>query len=145
MKLFALLATLLLAASCTNAGAVADASPDFRIVVNTGGYASADEPAAIVATDEQTYRNTWNAMIRSTDAPAIDFATETAVFLFAGERPTGGYSIEVRGVSLDGDTLVIDGNVKTPGRSVATTQAITSPYVVLAVKSRSFDDVRWNP
>jgi hypothetical protein len=148
MRLFALLSTLFVASACTNAGAAggtaADAEPQFRSVANAG-YASRTEKGAVVAADEAAYRNAWNSMIGAGEAPAIDFASETALFLFGGQRPTGGYSVEVRGVTLDGDTAVVDGNVQGPPSGSMTTQALTSPYAVIAVQSRAIKNVRWTP
>jgi hypothetical protein len=84
-------------------------------------------------------------MIGAGEAPAVDFETETVVFLFGGQRSTGGYSVDVRGVTMEGDTLVIDGSVQGPPPGAITTQALTSPYAVLAVKSRAIRNVRWTP
>jgi hypothetical protein len=148
MRLFAAFATLFFASACTNAGAAAGtaaaADPGFRTVGNAA-YAARTERGAVVATDEAAYRNAWDSMIGTGEAPAIDFAAETAVFLFGGQRSTGGYSVEVRGVTLDGDTLVIDGGVKAPPPGSITTQALTSPYAVIAVESRAIRNVRWTP
>lgn len=152
MRHFAALATLLLAAACSGAGAAAtstDAStiataPRFRTVANAA-YAERTEPGTVVAMDETAYRNAWDSMIGMGEAPAVDFTTETAVFLFGGQRSTGGYSVEVRGVTLEGDTLAIDGRVQGPPPGSITTQALTSPYAVLAVESRAIRNVRWTP
>jgi hypothetical protein len=144
MRLFAAFAMLFFASACTTAGAAAAADPRFRTVGNAA-YASRTERGAVVAADEAAYRNAWDSMIGTGEAPAIDFAAETAVFLFGGQRSTGGYSVEVRGVTLEGDTLIIDGGVKAPPPGSITTQALTSPYAVLAVESRAIRNVRWTP
>lgn len=141
MRLLALLA-LPFVASCTTAAAVADAS--FRAVANAG-YASRTEPGALLAADETAYRNAWDSAIGAGNPPAIDFTTETAVFLFGGQRPTGGYSVEVRGVTIEGDALVVDAGVQGPPPGSITTQALTSPYAVIAVQSRAIRNVRWTP
>ncbi|HEX8617742.1 MAG TPA: protease complex subunit PrcB family protein [Thermoanaerobaculia bacterium] len=148
MRLLASLAALVLLTACSSAGAAGsapgDAAPRYRVVANAA-YASATGTNAIVAADETAYRNTWSSMIGAGEAPAVDFATETAVFLFGGERPTGGYSVAVRGVRVEGDTLVVDGSVNAPPPDAMSTQAITSPYAVIAVKTRGVRNVRWNP
>jgi hypothetical protein len=148
MRLFASVAALLLLTACTSAGSVGgtapDAAPQFRMIANAG-YASATGATAVVAADEAAYRSAWTSMVGVGEAPAIDFATETAVFLFGGQRPTGGYSVAVRGVRVEGDTLVVDGSVSSPAPDTMGTQAITSPYAVIAVKNRDIRNVRWNP
>ncbi|HEX8253487.1 MAG TPA: protease complex subunit PrcB family protein [Thermoanaerobaculia bacterium] len=148
MKAFAslaLLAALLFTTSCTANGAVAEGTQtgpmDFR-TLSSSTYAQADQPANIVVTDEATYRRTWETMIGSSEPPQADFATDTVIFLFGGMRPTGGYAFDVRGVRLEGDTLIVDGGVKSPPRGSAVTQALTSPHTVIAVKSRAIKNVR---
>jgi hypothetical protein len=144
MRHFTALALLFLGSACTTAGAAAAADPRFRSVANAA-YASRTERGAVVAADEAAYRNAWDSMIGMGEAPAIDFTSEKAVFLFGGQRSTGGYSVEVRGVTLEGDTLVVDGGVKAPPPGSITTQALTSPYAVIAVESRAIRNVRWTP
>lgn len=146
MKAIAVLATLALATACTTNGAVAapDSGLEFRVVGQTG-YATTERSDAVIASDEATFRNTWAQHLGNEQAPPIDFAAETAVFLFGGMRPTGGYAVEVRGVSLDNGTLVIDGGVTEPPSGSMTTQAITYPTAVIAVKSRDIRSVRWTP
>lgn len=148
MKAFAslaLLAALLFTTSCTANGAVAEGAQtgpvEFR-TLSTSTYAQAQEPANIVVTDEATYRRTWETMIGSGEAPQPEFATDTVIFLFGGMRPTGGYAYEVRSVRLEGDTLIVDGGVKSPPRGAPVTQALTSPHTVIAVKSRAIKNVR---
>jgi len=114
-------------------------------IVHQTGYATTERADAAIASDETTYRNTWAQSFGSGDVPEIDFSTETAVFLFGGMRSTGGYSIEVRGVSVEGTTLVVDGGVQGPPSGSMTTQALTYPAAVLAVKNRDIRSVRWTP
>ncbi len=116
----------------------------FRTVANAG-YATNTEAMAVAAFDAETYRGKWESLIGSGEPPAVDFATESAVFLFGGQRPTGGYKYEVRGASIEGDTLVVDGGLKGPPPRSPVTMAFTSPYAVIAVKSRAFKDVRVSP
>lgn len=146
MRQLALLALLPFAAACTTNGAVApDASAEMR-VVHQSGYATTERTDAVIATDESTYRNTWAQFLGNPQsAPAIDFSTETAIFLFGGMRPTGGYSVEVRGVRLENGTLVVDGGVQAPPSGSMTTQALTYPTAVIAVKNRDIKTVRWTP
>lgn len=144
MKAFALVAALAFFNTCTSAGAVGG-TVEIRKLAE-GGYAATEREGVVTAFDEETYRRAWQSAARDAEPPAVDFSTEAVVFVFAGERRTGGYSVEVRGATLDGETLVLEGEVKGPPRGAIVTQAITYPYAVVAVKSRAFKDVRWpNP
>ena len=129
---------------CANATSTGDVS---MRVLTTGGYAAAqsESPRAIAVKTADEYRAAWQEQIGSGDAPQADFAKESVVLLLAGLRRSGGYSVEPRGVRIEGRTLVVDAEVKTPPPGSMTTQALTSPYAVIAVDTKSFDDVRWTP
>jgi len=86
-----------------------------RTISAGGNAANTPEPVTPVpAFDDATYRKNWSAFIGQGEAPNVDFTKEAVVFLFAGMRNTGGYSIEVRGAKLDGETLVVDAAVQGP-------------------------------
>jgi len=114
--------------------------------ISRGPYAAAkpDQVQAVAAPDEESYRRFW-PLIGVGEAPAVDFATESVVFLLAGSKPTGGWSVEARGAKVEGETLVIDAVIKPPPPDAIVTQAFTSPYAVITVKTKAFKDVRWNP
>lgn len=115
--------------------------------LGSGSYATAkpDAPQSAAAHDQKTYENLWATMIGGGEMPSVDFGKEAVVFLLAGSRPTGGYSIEARGATMDGETLVVDAAIKGPPRDSMVTQAFTSPYAVVAVSAKKFKDVRWKP
>ncbi len=115
--------------------------------ISSGAYAAAkpEAPRAVAATDEAAYRTLWPQLIGGGAPPAADFATEAVVFLLAGAKPTGGWSVVPRGAAVEGDTLVVDAAIQGPPPDAMVTQAFTSPYAVIAVKTRDFTDVRWKP
>lgn len=113
--------------------------------VESGSYAAAKpkSPEAMLATDDAAYARLWSSIAGGDTRPPVDFAKESVVFLLAGSKPTGGWSIEPRGAMLDGDTLVIDAVIKGPPPGGIVTQAFTSPFAVVAVDTRNAKDVRW--
>lgn len=139
MKSVVLLTVLALANTCAAGGSV-----EIR-TIKSGAHASANpaEPRAAAAFDESRYHMLWSATIGDGEAPAVDFATESVVFLLAGEKPTGGWTVEPRAAVVEGETLVVDAAIKPPPPDSMVTQAFTSPYAVIAVKSKAFKDVRW--
>jgi hypothetical protein len=136
------LAALLVAGSCTAASG--GEKLEMRTISN-GGNASTtpEEPRAVAAFDEETYKRLWTTMVGQDPMPEVDFTKEAVVLLFAGSRNTGGWSVEPKGVSLDGETLVVDATIQGPGRGDFVTMALTSPYAAIAVTPREFKDVRW--
>jgi hypothetical protein len=113
--------------------------------LQAGSYASQSvtAPQLIVARDAVTFRNAWNIYVRQGEPPAIDFKKETAVFLFAGRKNTGGYSIEVKSVKTSGKQIVIDAAIKPPPPDSFSTQALTSPFVVIAIEKPNMTAVHW--
>ncbi|HKR66570.1 MAG TPA: protease complex subunit PrcB family protein, partial [Thermoanaerobaculia bacterium] len=105
---------------------------------------NAENASAVAAFDDATYREIWKKQVGEGTPPSVDFAKEAVVFLFAGMRNTAGYAIETRGVSLDGDALVVDAVVSGPPRGAMTAQVITYPYAIVAVTPRNFRSVRWH-
>jgi len=132
-------AILLLTCTSATGGTV-----DLR-TIGSGAYAAAkpSAPQAVAASDDATYRRLWSSLIGGGDPPAVDFTTDSAVFLLAGSKPTGGWSVEARGAAVEGETLVIDAAIKSPPPGAIVTQAFTSPYAVAAVSTKAFKDVRW--
>jgi hypothetical protein len=61
----------------------------------------------------------------------VDFRTRSVAAFFWGLKPTGGYGIEVLGVTYLGDTARVVLNLISPRPGAIVTQALTSPYVLL--------------
>jgi hypothetical protein len=143
MRTFAICAALLF--SCTSTTSNDAAGPLEVRVLTSGEYGGVSRREAVAVFDESSYRQKWNEVVQSAEAPAIDFAQESLVFVTAGQMSTGGYSIDVSGATLEGDTLVVDAKVQGPPRGSMTTMALTAPYAVIAVRGAKFKDVRWAP
>jgi hypothetical protein len=146
----------LLLAACTGTGAATDpgtttasdtATPNggsLQVrVITEGGYAAGEfpEPQAMAARDQETLDRLWKDVGQGT-TPRLG-ANETIVFLFAGTRNTGGYSIAQPTARIEKGILVVEAAVQSPPARSIVTQAITSPYLVLAVDTRTFDDLLW--
>jgi hypothetical protein len=69
-------------------------------------------------------------------APRIDFRKHTVVVIFAGERPTGGWSVRVRAIETRSKACAVRYAVVGPAPDAITTQAITHPYAVVLVKGK---------
>lgn len=142
--------TLMLCAALSLACAVkpAQEAPGGEVKVQTlaAGGTALDAPTAqtVAAFDETSFRDTWARKVGTGEPPRVDFSKNAAVFLFAGVRNTGGYSVVVRGASVEGESLVVDAVVEGPKPGAIVSQAITYPYAVIAVTPREFRSVRWH-
>ena len=67
----------------------------------------------------------------------IDFSKEMVVAVFMGEKPTGGYSIDIKDVLKKKDNIEFLIKVEEPGPDDMAAQVITSPYHI--IKLERFD------
>lgn len=65
--------------------------------------------------------------------PDVDFEANDLVIAALGEQPTGGYSIEIEALQLEGDTIYIVGKSGKPAADAAVTQALTYPYAAAVI------------
>jgi hypothetical protein len=104
---------------------------------------NARQPKVEIAIDPATYQNLWATYVGSGNPPPVDFASESAVFLALGVRPTGGYSIEPREARLDGGIARVTAPVNVPEPGGIATQAFTAPYAVVAVSAPGVEAAEW--
>ncbi|WP_116788076.1 protease complex subunit PrcB family protein [Flavobacterium psychrotrophum] len=66
------------------------------------------------------------------DAPKINFETNKVVALFMGQKRTGGYSISVRKITVNGNTTTVSVKRSTPEGNMVT-MALTAPYCIAII------------
>jgi hypothetical protein len=89
-------------------------------------------PEFVVCRDAESFAKTWakaNAHIAPVPtAPTVDFAKEMAAFAALGEKPTGGWRIEIVGVRRDAGKLVVLYAVRGPAEGEFVPQSLTQPW-----------------
>lgn len=102
-----------------------------------GQYGGPIDPGTEVALDAGAWMRLW--LIVGQDAPVLDFTQYFAVAVFAGERPTGGYTVEFLDPVPKGMDVTVRYRINRP--SGFSTQAIAQPWKVRAfprVKGKVF-------
>ena len=124
--------------SAAEDGPVKDDGKRRELATGDDGAPTATE---LVATSAEEWAQKWAASGATGSPPDVsdvDFEKEVAVALFLGEKPTGGWRIspdvEVRTQGQFGAVIY---EKLGPGDGCTTTQAITYPYVALAVKAKN--------
>lgn len=124
----AALAVMALLAACTPATDDAASPAATGGIVNVGLSRIADagpirrEAAAIeIAFDPA------NADRMATSLPPIDYATQALLCLSLGERSTGGWSVTMQSISLDGHAMSIRAREVRPRPGSPVTQGFTYP------------------
>ena len=85
-------------------------------------------PGAETALDAKAWDGLWRRL--GQDAPALDFKRFAAVAVFAGEKPTGGFTVEFLEPVKKGDDLLVRYRLLEP--TGMATQAFTQPWAVRA-------------
>ena len=105
-----------------------------------------DGPRYQLITREDQLISMWNqvhaSQLQLPPLPQVDFQRETLVAIYLGQRSTGGYSVAVRRVSVEGSDLYLDTEFREPAAGAITTQALTSPWTLVRVLRGGFQ-VAW--
>ena len=102
----------------------------------SGMYCGKKEPEVITVDDRAGWEGVWKT-ISEKPAPEVDFSKYVVIAVFAGEKNTGGYSVEfLEPVTRDGKK-VIPYRIKSPGESLFTVQSLTQPYHLRAFERGS--------
>jgi hypothetical protein len=140
-----LLALALNTCTAANVAEKAEAEAvEIRILAH-GGYAVHESGRkAVLATSDADYRKQWQALIGGGTIVPVDFEKSVVVFLLAGMRNTGGWSVVPESARLEGDTVVVHAKIQGPPPGAITTQALTYPWAVVAVHTRDVKSARWD-
>ena len=135
MRNATLLALLLCAACKSHAPAAGEKGPGNALPFETlvQGYQSGVHTAdALLVVDEQHWAELWkrhaNWRIPAASAPAVDFKKHSVLAVFAGDRPSGGYGLEVRWIAPEKDVLSVRAHVKAPAPGALVPMSLTQPY-----------------
>ncbi|WP_457631792.1 protease complex subunit PrcB family protein [Oceanithermus sp.] len=98
-------------------------------------------PYAVLATSQTAFlQQIWplasgNRVPRPAP-PQVDFERQSVAAFFWGQKRSGGYSLEVLGVELNGDVAEIRLELKRPAPGTIVTQSLTSPYVLVELEGK---------
>jgi len=98
-------------------------------------------PSGVVARTRGAVTKTLGTTASAPWIDAFPFATDAAVIVLGGSRPSGGYGVTVDRVERDGDVLRVTGAIEKPAEGSFTFQALTEPYVALKVAVGEVDGV----
>lgn len=106
--------------------------------VASGSNALVSTPQIKLASSQNDLGVLWNSAYgRQVPVPPTPLIVgQSAVGIFLGNRPTGGYGVTVQSVSASGPALDIVVNVRAPGPGSINTQSITSPWTIIAVQGQ---------
>lgn len=113
---------------------------DFTTIArgSNSGYQSASQ---MVIDNSERWSNLWQQHTSNTEppppVPQVDFTRYSVVAVFAGEKPTGGYSVEILSVETSGsqtqEQLAITVQYRQPSAGDFVTEALTYPYHIIGI------------
>jgi hypothetical protein len=100
--------------------------------IQKGNFSGIREPLQIVVRAQDEWEKLWkrHTAIQSPPSlpPAVNFATEMVIGLFAGEKTTGGYDSEITSVEIKDGRLEVFYTEKAPPPGGIGIQALTQPF-----------------
>jgi hypothetical protein len=100
--------------------------------IQKGNFSGVHEPLQAVIRTAAEWESLWkrHASIQSPPSPppVVDFATEMVVGVFLGEKPRGGYEIEIKSAELKDSVLYVYYVEKSPSPGGVAIQALTQPF-----------------
>ncbi len=87
------------------------------------------------------WQRAYGSQLTVPPLPEFDYRRETVVALFMGSKPTGGYALDVLDARVEGGELYLDLRVTEPGPGAITTQALTSPWLLVRVLRAGYQAV----
>ena len=122
-------------------------APPVRTLVQ-GAMSRVKTPGKAVARTPEEALKLWKqhtggqAPSEKSPLQRVDWSKEMVLAVFMGTRPTGGFGIRIRDAREEKGKLVVTYGERLPGREDIVTQALTSPFHIVAVK-RSSLPVEW--
>ena len=103
-------------------------------VLATGAFSGHEGARAVeLITNENDWRRAWATIGGGRPRPEINFDTRAAVIVYQGQKPTGGYQIEIDEIRRDGTVLAVKVRERRPAFGDVTMQVITSPFVAVSM------------
>jgi hypothetical protein len=123
----------IVAAACVTGPSAAQSGSVAIVTVARGEFSGVSDAKEAVVRSTADWTALWRSHMPTEVAPAVDFSTGTVVAVFLGERPTGGFSVEITAIRHDGNTLVVAYTETAPEPRAIVTQVVTSPFHIVKV------------
>lgn len=130
--LLAALAALLAVTACRSAPSGGDGFRTIAIGYQTGIASGSVRLARNDAEWNVLWREHTSTQMPRPAPPRIDFAKEMVVCVLAGEKPTGGFGIEVLDAHFDGKAMVLGTRETRPAEDAIVPMVLTRPYHMVA-------------
>ncbi len=66
--------------------------------------------------------------------PSVDFENQTAIAVVMGQKPSGGYAINLQQIKVTDEKIEFMVKEKAPGKNCVVPLALTNPYQIIAIE-----------
>lgn len=98
-----------------------------------------------VARSQSEWEDLWRKHVSNQTnpppLPAIDFAKDIVAAVFLGERPTGGYQIDIVSSEQSDGVLTVSFDEKGPRPGGIQTQAFTQPFHIVRIANKDIQKI----
>jgi hypothetical protein len=107
--------------------------------LDRGTHSQIEAPRTVVVRTAAEWSALWKEHAGNSKPAVVDFTRSMAIGVFAGSRPTAGFSVEVTQLETRGAALVVTYHERRPASDEVVAQMLTSPFHIVAVDSRARD------
>jgi hypothetical protein len=110
--------------------------------VASGSLATVTEQTNYAVYAPDAFTDIWTKIGKPPPPPKIDFNKQDVIAVFAGQQPTGGYSIKIQKIVDGAGKRIVSILLTKPGKNCVTTDAVTAPFDVVSVSASAYVPVR---
>jgi hypothetical protein len=130
------LAFIVILPACAASGAMTVTQLKFETLAKNT-RSGVREPLQIVVRSPEQWKALWKKHVgsdpNSPPAPAVDFNNNIIAAVFSGEKPTGGYTVEITAAEKSDGMLLIHYRETSPRPGGIVTQALTQPFHIVTI------------
>ena len=103
------------------------------------------EPSQIAIRSQTEWQKLWRQHSSASTAPAplptVDFAKEIVAAVFLGEKPTGGYGVEISSAEVADSSLTVFVKETSPKPGAIVTQALNQPFHIVRIETAGVETI----
>ena len=115
------------------------------ITIAKGARSGVRQPSQIVIRSQSEWQKLWRQHTSTSTVPAplpvVDFDKEIVAAVFLGEKPTGGYGVEISSAEVADRALTVFVRETSPKPGAMVTQAINQPFHIVRIETAGVETV----
>ena len=106
---------------------------EFTVLATGTGSSYEGTRTLELISNQAEWLRVWRVVGGDSPMPEVNFNTQAVLAVYQGRKNTGGYSIAVEEIRRAGASLVVKVKEQSPRPGEITTDALTSPFVVVSI------------